>query len=43
MRLETLVKHGRAEGDSVVLTKPYRKAELALRLREALSGHATAP
>jgi CheY-like chemotaxis protein len=35
--LETLIKHGRASGDSVVLTKPYRKADLARRLREALN------
>jgi PAS domain S-box-containing protein len=38
--LETLIKHGRANGESVVLTKPYRKAELARRLREALRGAA---
>jgi PAS domain S-box-containing protein len=35
--LETLIKHGRANGDSVVLTKPYRKTDLARRLREALN------
>jgi PAS domain S-box-containing protein len=40
--LETLIRHGRANGDSLVLTKPYRKAELARRLREALNA-ATAP
>jgi PAS domain S-box-containing protein len=40
--LETLIKHGRANGESVVLTKPYRKAELARRLREALHGAAAA-
>ena len=34
--LETLIKHGRAHGESVILTKPYRKAELALRVRDAL-------
>jgi PAS domain S-box-containing protein len=34
--LETLIKHGRAHGGSVILTKPYRKAELALRMRDAL-------
>ena len=34
--LETLIRHGRANGESVILTKPYRKAVLALRLREAL-------
>jgi PAS domain S-box-containing protein len=39
--LETLIKNGRANGESVILTKPYRKAELALRLREALSAPAT--
>jgi PAS domain S-box-containing protein len=40
--LETLIKHGRASGESVVLTKPYRKADLARRLREALKGAAVA-
>jgi PAS domain S-box-containing protein len=40
--LETLIKHGRTSGGSVVLTKPYRKADLARRLREALKG-AVAP
>jgi PAS domain S-box-containing protein len=40
--LETLIKHGRASGESVILTKPYRKAELARRLREALNGAAAA-
>ena len=34
--LETLVEQGRAEPHSIVLIKPYRKAELANRLREAL-------
>ncbi|WP_426422588.1 PAS domain S-box protein [Bradyrhizobium genosp. A] len=34
--LETLVKHGSHREGSVVLTKPYRKADLALRLREIL-------
>ncbi|CAN7363860.1 PAS domain S-box protein [Bradyrhizobium sp. LjRoot220] len=34
--LETLIKHGRANGESLVLTKPYRKAGLALRVRDAL-------
>jgi PAS domain S-box-containing protein len=38
--LETLIKHGRASGESVVLTKPYRKADLARRLREALNAAA---
>jgi CheY-like chemotaxis protein/two-component sensor histidine kinase len=40
--LETLIRHGRTNGESLVLTKPYRKAELARRLREALNA-ATAP
>ena len=35
--LETLIRHGRANGESVILTKPYRKVVLALRLREALN------
>jgi PAS domain S-box-containing protein len=35
--LETLIKHGRANGESVILTKPYRKAELASRMRQALN------
>jgi hypothetical protein len=35
--LETLVKHGRLRAGAVVLTKPYRKADLALRLREAIN------
>ncbi|MDB5580060.1 MAG: sensor hybrid histidine kinase [Bradyrhizobium sp.] len=35
--LETLVKHGRLRAGAVVLTKPYRKEELALRLREVVS------
>jgi CheY-like chemotaxis protein len=39
--LETLIKNGRANGESVILTKPYRKAELALRLREALNASTT--
>ena len=34
--LEALVDQGRAPMKSMVLTKPYRKAELAHRLREAL-------
>jgi PAS domain S-box-containing protein len=33
---EALVEQGRASTQSIILTKPYRKAELALRLREAL-------
>ena len=35
--LEVLVDQGRAPVKSIVLTKPYRKAELAHRLREALT------
>ena len=35
--LETLVDQGRAPAHSIILTKPYRKAELANRLREALA------
>ncbi|TYL84643.1 hybrid sensor histidine kinase/response regulator [Bradyrhizobium cytisi] len=35
--LETLVEQGRAQADAVVLTKPYRKAELAQRLRHAFA------
>ena len=35
--LETLVKEGRAPAQSIILTKPYRKTELALRLREAFA------
>jgi CheY-like chemotaxis protein len=34
--LETLAKHGQHREGSVVLTKPYRKAELAQRLREVI-------
>jgi CheY-like chemotaxis protein len=34
--LETLVKQGRLQQGAVVLTKPYRKEALALRLREIL-------
>jgi PAS domain S-box-containing protein len=48
--LETLVKHGRLRAGAVVLTKPYRKADLARRLREVVSvskllslSHAEAP
>jgi PAS domain S-box-containing protein len=33
--MEALVAQGRAPEDAIILTKPYRKAELALRLREA--------
>ena len=40
--LETLVEKGLASERSIVLTKPYRKAELARRIREALAAGATA-
>jgi CheY-like chemotaxis protein len=39
--LETLVEQGRAHAHSIILTKPFRKAELAHRLREALAGAST--
>jgi PAS domain S-box-containing protein len=35
--LETLAKHGQLRAGAVVLTKPYRKADLARRLREVVS------
>jgi PAS domain S-box-containing protein len=35
--LETLTAHGHTRDGSAILSKPYRKAELARRLREALS------
>jgi CheY-like chemotaxis protein len=35
--LETLVEQGRAHAQAIVLTKPYRKVELAQRLRDALA------
>jgi signal transduction histidine kinase/ActR/RegA family two-component response regulator len=35
--LETLVEQGRMQAHAVVLTKPYRKAELAQRLRDAFA------
>jgi PAS domain S-box-containing protein len=35
--LEMLVQQGRAPAEAIILVKPYRKAELAERLREALS------
>ena len=35
--LETLVEQGRAQARAIVLTKPYRKVELAQRLRDALA------
>ncbi len=34
--LETLLSRGRLQGETVVLNKPYRKADLARRLREIL-------
>jgi CheY-like chemotaxis protein len=37
--LEMLTHQGRAPGKSIILSKPYRKAELAERLREALTGN----
>jgi PAS domain S-box-containing protein len=40
--LETLVKEGRAPEQSIILTKPYRKSELAHRLREALATNVSA-
>jgi CheY-like chemotaxis protein len=35
--LETLIERGRASAQSLILTKPYRKADLARRLKEALA------
>ncbi len=35
--LEMLAQHGRAPEQSFILAKPYRKVELAERLREALT------
>jgi PAS domain S-box-containing protein len=37
--LEMLAQQGRAPAQSIILVKPYRKAELAERLREALSAN----
>lgn len=34
--LETLVTHGRIHRGIAILDKPYRRSELARRLREAL-------
>jgi hypothetical protein len=34
---EALIEQGSSFADSVILTKPYGKAELAVRLREALA------
>lgn len=39
---EALVEQGRAREQAIILTKPYRKTELANRLREALSAKAMA-
>ncbi|QAU46001.1 hybrid sensor histidine kinase/response regulator [Bradyrhizobium guangzhouense] len=38
--LETLVEQGRVQAHAVILTKPYRKAELAQRLRDAFAAAA---
>ena len=38
--LETLVEQGRVQAQAVVLTKPYRRAELAQRLRDAFAAAA---
>ena len=35
--LEMLVQQGHAPAQSIILVKPYRKVELAERLREALT------
>jgi PAS domain S-box-containing protein len=35
--LEALIEQGRAPAQSIILTKPYRKIELAHRIREALA------
>ncbi|MGL3108309.1 PAS domain S-box protein [Bradyrhizobium sp. BR 1432] len=40
--LDTLVEQGRAHAQSIVLTKPYRKVELAQRLRDAFAAAAVA-
>ncbi len=40
--LETLVEQGRAHAQAIVLTKPYRKVELAQRLRDAFAAAAVA-
>jgi hypothetical protein len=34
-----LAQRGRAPAQSIILVKPYRKAELAERLREALTAN----
>jgi PAS domain S-box-containing protein len=41
--LEMPVQKGRAPGKSIMLNKPYRKAELAERLRDALIGNFVEP
>jgi PAS domain S-box-containing protein len=41
--LETLIRHGRANAESLVLTKPYRKQDLAARLRQALNAAVASP
>lgn len=40
--LETLIEKGHASARSIILTKPYRKVELARRIREALAAGAPA-
>ena len=40
--LEMLAQQGRAPAEAIILVKPYRKAELAERLREALSANTMA-
>ena len=40
--LEVLAQQGRAPAEAIILVKPYRKAELAERLREALSANSMA-
>ena len=40
--LELLTQQGRAPAQSIILVKPYRKTELAERLREALSANSMA-
>jgi CheY-like chemotaxis protein len=37
--LELLAQQGRAPAQSIILVKPYRKTELAERLREALTAN----
>ncbi|WP_369722612.1 PAS domain S-box protein [Bradyrhizobium sp. LLZ17] len=41
--LETLVEQGRVQARAVVLRKPYRKAELAQRLRDAFAAATVTP